>query len=90
MDFTGYFSRIGTDGITQQGVDRGPKPGTIMAENAKYIIVKWPGHTYWVGNYMPRSYAPTEYTTFEILGVTDAGSIKMKPLIGYENKRRGS
>lgn len=42
------------------GIERGETLVGIF-ETERFAIVKFPGHTYWTGNFLPRGYAQTEY-----------------------------
>ncbi len=56
--------------ISQHGVDfeLGSKIMTVVDKNRRTMVVKIPGHSYWFGNYMPRSYAKAEY---KVLGIIE-------------------
>ncbi len=56
----------------QQGVDHGPKPFDVIVDKSiqigsdhwRVLTIKIHGSSYWVGNYMARSYAPMRYETW--------------------------
>lgn len=42
----------------------------LIAYNNDILVIKVPGHSYWVGRFMERGYAPAEYQVFSAQSAT--------------------
>lgn len=64
----GFYSRfsLSKDGKTVGFGNQEPGNGSVVALRGDILAVKIAGHSYWSGNYMPRSYAPAEYIVFRM------------------------
>ena len=72
------------------GVDNGGD-GQIVAENKGSIVVKWPGHKYWIGHNMDWEYAPVRTEVFtKTAEETDDGSsriVTVESVISWRNRK---
>ena len=57
-----------TKKVSWQGVHQ--PEGDLIAYNNDILVIKVPGHSYWVGRFMERGYAPTEFQVFSAQSAT--------------------
>lgn len=50
----------------------------LIAYNNDILVMKMPGHSYWVGRFMERGYSPTEFQVFSVKSaITDSNSLEI-------------
>ena len=50
----------------------------LIAYNNDLLVIKVPGHSYWVGRCMERGYAPTEFQVFSVQSaMTDSNTLEI-------------
>ena len=65
-----------TKKVSWQGVHQ--PEGDLIAYNNDLLVVKVPGHSYWVGRFMERGYAPSEYQVFFVQSaIVDTNAIEI-------------
>ena len=68
--------RTKTKKVTWHGVHQ--PEGDLIAYNNDILILKVPGHSYWVGRCMERGYAPTEFQVFSVQSaITDSNALEI-------------
>jgi hypothetical protein len=78
------------DKVTMAGVDHGGD-GEVVALNLESIVVKWPGHMGWGGNYMPREYVSPRlavYTCNLLKLPVSGGVVEVKGLVEWDVSRK--
>lgn len=71
--YTTWRWYLNSDGISVKcfGVDWGPKPILVVAQERDMLVVKIPGGSHWTGNYMPWAYHAARYI---VLGIQSEGT----------------
>ncbi len=69
------------------GIDLGAKV-ELTQRNDKYLVIKIPGHLFWVGLFMPWKYAPVEYKVFKILSTDSKTSLQVDEIISFDVRRK--
>ena len=72
------------------GIDNGGD-GQVIAENKDSIVVKWPGHKYWVGHNMDWEYAPVRTQVFAKVSEKTHGLLRriaVEPIIDWQNRKK--
>jgi hypothetical protein len=60
----GFLVRERDGKVRIRGVDHGTL-GIVLAENDDLIVIKWPGHTAWLGRFQEREYVSPEICVCE-------------------------
>ena len=62
--------------VTWHGVHQ--PEADLIAYNNDLLVIKVPGHSYWVGRCMAREYAPTEFQVFSVQSaITDSNTLEI-------------
>lgn len=77
------FLSVRTDGtVVRQGVET-PKGTRLVKRDGDTLVVKVPGHSFWVGLNLPHKYASAEYEVYRVLNDTGATTVEVERLTSF-------